>query len=120
MLSDKQKKIVEEKRKKIIELYVNQKKSIPDVAELIGISRSVVRYHLFKTNNLRSRIKGQQLSLYKAKNNKGNTKKRTEKQKQHIRKKRLEFSEMYAKGFRVNSMGYYEITKGKFKGKMFV
>ena len=101
----------------IIRLYVEDKKSIPEVSKIIGCSRTTVRYHLKRNQCLRTREEGHLLARHKM-GGKGVKRNFTQEHKEKIRQSMLQHSEKHAKGFRIGSKGYYEVTKGKHKGRL--
>lgn len=104
-------------KNKLHKLYVEEGNSIPDVSLILNKSRSAVRYWLNKFNFLRSRTEGIRSSRHKlGKHRLGKKFMFTESHKLKIKESALERSENKAKGYRINTNGYYEITKGFNKG----
>lgn len=103
----------------IIKMYVGDKKSLPEISEETGFSKSGIRYHLKKNNCLRSRSEGIKCSRHKlGKHLIGKTYDMKEETKSKISIAKLSHSEKHAKGYRINSSGYYELTKGSNKGRL--
>lgn len=93
--------------------------SLPDVASKVGKGISTVRYHIKKAGVLRSRTEGLRLSSEKMSRDRlgkkrGPMKQSTRKKLSHMA---LERSEISAVGYRTNSQGYIEFTRGPQKGK---
>jgi hypothetical protein len=104
----------------LIKLYINDKKSIPDISDFTGLSRTTIRYWLLKYNiPIRSRIEGIR-NCPKDRFGSGlRGKKRilTDDHKKAIKKAAIKMWEKKAKGYTLKKDGYVEITRGKNKYK---
>ena len=99
--------------------YVKNKKSITDISKMTDKSPSTVRYWLNKYNLLRSRAEGIRAVRHKmGKHLIGRNVVFSDGHKNKIRESKLKHSEINAKGYRINTNGYYEFTKGVNKGRM--
>lgn len=104
----------------LIEAYQGGE-SIPQVAERLGVSRSVARYHLHKAGVLRSRKDG----VRKAANDgrlgsglRGKSRTFTDSHRENISKARLRWADGgNAIGVSLKPSGYVEYTRGKHKGR---
>ncbi|UNM95902.1 HNH endonuclease [Ignatzschineria rhizosphaerae] len=95
--------------------------SIPEVHEKTGIPLSTLRFRFQKAGILRSRADGVRLAEKKGRISrplKGQTRIFSQEWKDNIRKGKLELGRLTANGTRVNSNGYAEFTRGKFKGEL--
>lgn len=105
--------------KVILDLY-SSGMSLPDVSKETGLSMSTVRLRVKEAGILRSRAEGIRLSGDKI-SNKLSGKKRppfSEKWKNKISQSKLEQFDTTAKGYRITSNGYVEITRGVYKGNL--
>lgn len=102
----------------IVELYKSGK-SIPEVSEITGKSRSTVRYHVKLAGALRSRGDGVRNAAEKGRLSHmlGKTRVFTEEWKENISLARLKHGEEFAKGETLKQSGYIELTRGPNKGK---
>lgn len=106
--------IVELKR-----LYLDEKLSTTDIAKKLKCSVSKVRYWLKKENCLRDRKTAHKLAVPKmGKHLLGKKREFTKKHKNNMKQSSVNRAEKMAKGFRVNTNGYIEFTRGKLKSKM--
>ena len=105
--------------KAIIDLYASGK-SIPDVSKETGVPMSTVRLRVKNAGILRSRTEGIRMSGYKISEKSKGVKRPpfSEKWKTKISQSKLEQFDTKAKGYRITSQGYVEITRGSFKGKL--
>lgn len=106
-------------REKLFKLYVTEEKSIPDISDELNVSRSKVRYWLTKYQFIRSREDGIRAVRHKlGKHRVGKKFKFSNSHKQNLSKAKRIFDEQSAKGYRINSNGYYEFTRGDYCGKL--
>ena len=99
--------------------YLNENKSLTDISKLCGLSVSAVRSRLIRYEiPLRTRADGIRNARNKLGPNKGKNREFSEEWKDNIRKSRLRWSQKHAKGVRIDTNGYYEYTKGKYKGRL--
>ena len=94
--------------------------SIPQVSEKTGIPLSTLRFRLKKAGILRTRTESIRLSAKQGRlgsGNRGKTRILSDEWKNNISKAKLIHGEKYAKGISLNLSGYYEITRGKNKGR---
>lgn len=106
-------------RCQLVDLYLYGM-SIPEVSEMTGLARSTVRYHLLKSDVLRSRAEGIRNAGEKGLLGSGfRGKKRcfTQQHKDRIRAARLAHAEKHAKGVTLKPSGYLEYTRGEHKGR---
>lgn len=102
---------------KVIDLY-RAGRSIPEVAELTGVSRSTVRYHVAKAGALRSRAEGVRLSAPKiSAAHKGRKRAFSNSHCQAISEARNRWAEGNSAGVSEKSSGYIEYTRGPNKGR---
>ena len=104
---------------RLVELYVGGL-SIPQVSEEIGLSQSTVRYHLKAAGVLRSRSEGVKAAAKAGRLGSGFRGKQrtfTQEHKLSIKAARQKWGQENAKGYRINSGGYKEFTKGPHKGR---
>ena len=98
-------------------LYLSGK-SIPEIARLVQSSVSGVRYHLKKAGILRNRSEAVKMSGYKISlANKGKKRPIKDETKQKLRDIAIQRGEKNARGFSLNSQGYYRSTRGTDKEK---
>jgi hypothetical protein len=106
--------------KNIIDMYLKDFKSIPEIAKELKIGYSKVRNYLI-ANNVKRRTRKEGIVLYyKSHSNpiKGKRRKPFSKEwKQNISKSRLKWAEKNAKGISLKPNGYYEVTRGENKGR---
>lgn len=102
----------------VTELYASGM-SIPQVSSLTGASQSKVRYQCKKAGILRSRCEGLRKAASEGRLGKGKGKKRTfsEQWKRNISAGRIKHADEHARGYRINSAGYKEYTRGDHKGR---
>ncbi|RWH31604.1 HNH endonuclease [Mesorhizobium sp.] len=101
-------------------LYVDEQKSIPQVATVLGLPRSTVRGRL-KAAGIKLRARGDGVRLRRdilGKHAKGTTRAFDEEWRQNISAGRRRWAEEHAAGHRVTSKGYIEITRGPNKGRL--
>jgi DNA-binding transcriptional MerR regulator len=94
--------------------------SIPEIAALVGLSRSTVRYHISRSGQLRSRAEGVRAAAAEGRLGSGLRGKRrvfTDQHKERIRSARLSYGEKHAVGLSLKPSGYIEITRGPEKGR---
>lgn len=98
----------------LAEMYIEQKMSIPDIAKIVNMSRSNVRYHLLRHGvQLRSRHEGQKLVCYKmGLYRKGKHFSFSDEHKRKLSESRKKFFEGKARGFNIHN-GYKIVTQGK-------
>lgn len=102
----------------LVQLY-RSGKSIPEVAEEVGLPRSTVRYALKKALALRSRADGVRLAAHKISSaHTGRRREFTVSHKEAIKEARLSWGEANAVGLSVKPSGYVEHTRGPHKGRM--
>lgn len=95
-------------------------RSIPEVADIVGKSRSTVRYHLAKAGKLRSRADGVRIAAENGKlgsGMRGKTRQVSFETRRKISGSRLDWADKYAVGTRITSNGYVEYTRGPHKGR---
>lgn len=103
--------------KEMVRLYVEEFKSTTDIAEISGKSPSTIRRIMIKHNCLRDQKTAHKLASHKmGLHRKGKTFKMSDEQKEKLRVSALKHHNKNAKGFRINSNGYIEFTRGEFKG----
>ncbi|MBZ6385097.1 HNH endonuclease [Pantoea piersonii] len=102
----------------VIDLYVSGM-SIPQVSSMTGVSRSTVRYHCKKAGVLRGRTEGVRKAAEDGRMSHGKGKTRTfsDEWKRKISEGKLKHADANARGFRINSAGYKEFTRGEHKGR---
>lgn len=102
----------------VIELYTSGM-SIPQVSSQTGLSQSTVRYHCKKAGVLRSRADGVRKAAKEGRlsKNKGSTRIFTQQWKKNISLAKLKHGEDHARGYRINTAGYKEFTRGEHKGR---
>lgn len=103
---------------KLAALYLSGM-SIPEIQEKTEIPQSTIRYRLIKNNiTLRTRKHGVQNAVCRGRHiPKGNTKPRTNADREKLSKAKLLWAETNAKGKSLKPSGYIEITRGPNKGK---
>jgi DNA-binding MarR family transcriptional regulator len=112
------KKSFEKYRTKLKELYINKKKSIPEISEKLGMSQSKVRRWLIKNNiKLRTPVEGLRNCKNLGKHLIGRKNPHREESKNKIRKAAIERGKLYAKGYTLKRNGYIRITRGPHKGR---
>lgn len=101
-------------------LYVDEGKSIPDVARLLGLTYYQARKKLIESKvPLRSRAEGiRRASPKLGRRLIGKKRFFTDEWIANIKKARIAYAEVHAKGVRVNSNGYIEFTRGQHKGRL--
>jgi hypothetical protein len=95
--------------------------SITEINRKLGIPLSTLRFRFKTAGILRSQKEAQKIAREKGviKSRKGIKRKPfSEEWKNNISKARLRWAEKNAKGFRINSNGYKEITRGENKGRL--
>ncbi|MFV8862658.1 HNH endonuclease signature motif containing protein [Serratia fonticola] len=104
--------------KGVTDLYASGM-SIPQVASITGLPLSTVRNQCKKAGILRSRADGVRKAAEEGRLGKSKGKKRTfsEKWKRNISAGRLRHADENARGYRINSAGYKEFTRGEHKGR---
>lgn len=100
-------------------MYLEEKKSIPDISDQVGLSRSTVRYHLIKNGiELRTRDDGiRAASLKLGSGLRGRKRVFTEEWKARISSSKRALGEITAKGTSLKPNGYIEYTRGEHKGR---
>ena len=98
----------------LAEMYVEQKMSIPDIARIVNMPRSNVRYHLLRHGvQLRSRQEGIKLARPKiVRHLKGRHVVFSDEHKRKLSESRKKFYEGKAKGFNIHH-GYKRLTQGE-------
>lgn len=94
--------------------------SVPEVAELVGVSRSTVRLYVSRCGAIRTRAEGVRLAAAEGRLGsglRGKTRRFTEEHKRNIQKARLAHGETHAKGLSLKPSGYVEVTRGVNKGR---
>lgn len=101
-------------------LYVDEQRSIPQIAVATGLPRSTVRNRLIAAGiPLRTRGDGVRLRRdILGKHAIGTTRAFDEEWRQNISFGRQRWAEENAVGHRINSKGYVEITRGPSKGRL--
>ena len=103
----------------IYDLYITEQLSTTDIGKRLGISYSTVRRFLLKYNLLRSRTEGIRLASYKIGIRTKETKRHfTDEWKKNISLGSIRRWDKTSKGYCLKLNGYYEITRGKNKGRM--
>lgn len=103
---------------RIFSLYVIEQLSTKDIEKILGISYSTVRRFLLKHNLLRTQSEGHKLAHYKmGQHCKGKKRFITDEWRENIRKGAVKRWESNAVGISLKPSGYYEITRGKNKGR---
>jgi hypothetical protein len=100
-------------------LYLSGK-SIPQCSEETGIAVSTLRFYFKREGILRSREDGVRIAAEDGRLGTGMLGKKrvfSKKHKDGIRQARIAWGEQNAKGFRLNSNGYMEFTRGEHKGR---
>lgn len=102
----------------VIDLYTSGM-SIPQVSSVTGLSRSTVRYHCKKAGVLRDRAEALRKAADEGRMSHAKGKKRTftEEWKRNISEAKLKSADENARGFRINTGGYKEFTRGEHKGR---
>lgn len=102
----------------VIELY-SSGMSIPQVSLITGIPKSTVRHQCKKAGVLRNRMDGVRMAASDGRLGKNKGKKRlfSEEWKRNISAAKLMKADKTARGFRINSAGYKEFTRGAHKGR---
>ncbi|EOG6122391.1 HNH endonuclease [Cronobacter sakazakii] len=105
-------------RKGAIELYASGM-SIPQISSTTGLPQSTVRHHCKKAGILRSRGDGIRRAAEDGRlgQNKGKTRIFSEEWKRNISAGKLKHADEHARGYRINSSGYKEFTRGEHKGR---
>jgi len=104
----------------IVQLYVDGL-SIPQIAEIAGMSRSTVRRRLKAASVLRRREDAIRLAGVQGRLGSGLRGKRrvfSDTHRENISKARLEWADKFAKGQSVKPTGYAEFTRGPNKGRL--
>lgn len=101
-----------------IELYASGM-SIPQISSTTGLPQSTVRHHCKKAGILRSRGDGIRRAAEDGRlgQNKGKTRIFSEEWKRNISAGKLKHADEHARGYRINSSGYKEFTRGEHKGR---
>jgi len=102
----------------VIDLYASGM-SIPQVSSITGLSRSTVRHHCKKAGILRSRGDGVRKAAKDGRlgQNKGKQRTFSDQWKRNISAGKLKHGDEHARGYRINSNGYKEFTRGENKGR---
>lgn len=102
----------------VVELYASGM-SIPQVSLVTGIPKSTVRHQCKKAGVLRNRADGVRMAAIDGRLGKNKGKKRvfSEEWKRNISAAKLKRADENARGFRINSAGYKEFTRGEHKGR---
>lgn len=104
-------------KSKAVELYIAGR-SIPDVADLTGLTRSTVRRCVAKAGALRGRADGVRLASAKLSvARRGRTRRFTDAHKKAISESRRAHAEENAAGVSLKPSGYIEYTCGPHKGR---
>ena len=102
----------------IYSLYVIEQLSTVDIGKRLGVSYSTIRRFLLKYNLLRSPAEGVRLASYKiGLKQRGKKVTITDEWRENIRKGAVKRWENNAVGISLKPSGYYEITRGKNKGR---
>lgn len=104
----------------LVEMYVDELMSIPEISFKTGIPRSNVRYALKKAGVLRKRSDAIRISSDLGKLGSGlRGKKRvfTEEWKKNLSESKKRSADLTAKGTSLKPSGYLEITRGENKGR---
>ena len=103
----------------LIDMYVTQKMSIPDIHKKTGIALSTIRYALKKANVLRPRSDAIRIASQDGKlgKNKGKTRSFSDDWKKNISKARLRWADNNASGTSLKPSGYIVYTRGPNKGR---
>ncbi|AXX04533.1 hypothetical protein DOX69_18415 [Cronobacter sakazakii] len=93
--------------------------SIPQISSTTGLPQSTVRHHCKKAGILRSRGDGIRRAAEDGRlgQNKGKTRIFSEEWKRNISAGKLKHADEHARGYRINSSGYKEFTRGEHKGR---
>jgi len=105
---------------KVVDLYVGGL-SIPQVASETGMARSTVRHHLKAAGVLRSRAEGIRHASDQGRlgsGHRGKSRTFTQQHKEAISRSKSEWGSLHAKGFRITTSGYVELTRGDHKGRL--
>lgn len=100
-------------------VYVLEQKSIPDIAAIVGLGRSTVRYHLLKFGiKLRTRADGIRAVAHKlGAALRGTRRTFSNEWKANISAGKRAAADGTARGTRITSNGYVEFTRGPNKGR---
>jgi hypothetical protein len=100
-------------------LYLDENRSIPDIAEAVGASRSTVRRWLLRSGvSLRSRPDGVRAAAHKiSERHRGKQRLFTEQWKANIKDSAIRRGEASACGVSHKASGYIEVTIGVDKGR---
>jgi len=103
----------------LYKLYVLEKKSIPEISDIVNASMSTVRLYIISYDiELRDRTSAINLVKHKiSKAMKGKTRIFSDEWKNNMKISKLKWSEVNAKGYSLKPSGYYEVTKGKNKSR---
>ena len=101
------------------QLYVTERKSVPDVAKAIGLSYSTTRAAILASGiTLRSRAEGVRAASNKLGHHlRGKSRTFTAEWKDNISAAKLAAAELTAKGISEKANGYTQITRGENKGR---
>jgi hypothetical protein len=102
-------------------LYIDEKKSISEIAKILPISKSTIRLRLLEMGILRTRADGVKNAGKKGLLGTGRKNKSfpmSDEQKEKIRQSKLLHGEKYAKGFSVKQSGYVIYTRGEHKNRL--
>jgi hypothetical protein len=98
-------------------LYVADKKSIPEISEILNECKSTIRKHLIYNNiPRRNNVEGVRLNSYKI-GRKGIRKPHSDLTKKRMSDSRKRWAQQNAIGISIKQCGYYEITNGVNKGR---
>ena len=113
------KKYINTDDNKLCELYLNELKSTTEISQITGLTPSTIRRRLLKLNVLRSPADGLSLVRYKINEaNRGRTVNMTDEWRNNISIGQIKRWDKTSKGYCLKPNGYYEITRGKNKGRM--
>jgi hypothetical protein len=101
-------------------MYEDEKKSLPDISKMIGVTISTIRLRLIECGvTLRSTAEAIRLHPEKlGSGNRGKKRVITEEWKENQRIAAIRRWEGKAKGISLKPSGYYEITRGENKGRL--
>lgn len=104
----------------LIRLYVHEKKSLPQIAEILSVPPSTARDQLVAAGvKMRTRIEGIRLrGDVLGLQSRGHTRTMTPEWRANISAARRSWAEKHAIGTRVTSKGYVEYTRGEHKGRL--